>query len=37
VGVATGAWTVPQLLDSGATRAFETLAAPGALDFLLGR
>ncbi|MEW5741374.1 MAG: HAD hydrolase-like protein [Myxococcota bacterium] len=36
IGVATGNWSVQQLLDSGATWAFPTLAAPGALDVLLG-
>lgn len=37
IGVATGNWSVRQLLDCGATWAFPTLAAAGALDAVLGR
>jgi phosphoglycolate phosphatase-like HAD superfamily hydrolase len=35
IGVATGNWSVKQLLEAGATWAFETLATPGALDVVL--
>jgi phosphoglycolate phosphatase len=37
VAVGTGVWTVEQLQQAGATRAYATLADAGALDFLLGR
>ena len=33
--VATGGFTREQLVEAGATRAFDTLASPGALDWLL--
>jgi phosphoglycolate phosphatase len=36
IGVATGSFTAEQLLASGATRAFATLADHGAVDALLG-
>ncbi len=36
VGVATGSFSAEQLLASGATRAFGDLAAPGALEAVLG-
>jgi phosphoglycolate phosphatase-like HAD superfamily hydrolase len=35
IGVATGNWSVAQLIDSGATWAFPTLAADGALTAVL--
>ena len=37
IGVATGGFTVDQLRASGATFAFQTLAARGALEALLDR
>lgn len=37
IGVATGNWSVSQLLTSGATWAFPDLSAEGALDAVLGR
>lgn len=37
IGVATGNWSVGQLLTSGATWAFPDLSAEGALDAVLGR
>jgi phosphoglycolate phosphatase-like HAD superfamily hydrolase len=36
LGVGTGSFTPSQLIDSGATFAFQNLAAPGAIDALLG-
>ncbi|MFN7135124.1 MAG: HAD family hydrolase [Myxococcales bacterium] len=36
VGVGTGAYRPEALLACGATRAFESLRAPGALEFVLG-
>jgi len=36
VGVGTGSFSAEQLLASGATRAFGNLAAPGALEAVLG-
>lgn len=35
LAVATGGFTREQLVEAGATRAFDTLASPGALDWLL--
>ena len=37
IGVGTGGFTVRELEEHGATRAFESLASPGALDAMLGR
>jgi phosphoglycolate phosphatase-like HAD superfamily hydrolase len=37
VGVGTGGFSVAELTEHGATYAFESLAAPGALDATLGR
>lgn len=36
IGVGTGTYTVEALLESGATFAFSSLSAPGALEALLG-
>lgn len=36
LGVGTGSFTAAQLLDAGATWAFDDLAAPGAVDALVG-
>ena len=35
IGVGTGSFTAAQLLDAGATKAFDSLAVPGALEALL--
>jgi phosphoglycolate phosphatase-like HAD superfamily hydrolase len=36
VGVGTGSFTPEQLVSAGATRAFSNLAAPGAMEAVLG-
>ena len=37
IGVGTGGFSVSELSEHGATHAFDSLAAPGALDAMLGR
>ena len=37
LGVGTGGFSARELREYGATHAFESLAAPGALDAMLGR